>query len=106
MKPWFYNYRIILYFLSLAIIFTGCSSHDKMVDKFDKWETLAESSQPVTPVHKKDNTDSESTPEDKSLTKNTTFSPETQRQNLYENKYNCLKYLSPCECILFLSMLY
>jgi len=58
--------------LSLILIFTGCSSHDKKPDRFDKWKTLAEKSQPVTPVSMQKMGKVESRPLNKSLTKVTT----------------------------------
>ena len=61
-------------------ILTGCSSHDKKVDRFDKWETLAENSQPVTPVPLTDKQEIESTPLDKILTKTASPGDQTQIQ--------------------------
>ncbi|MBU0465186.1 MAG: type IV pilus secretin PilQ [Proteobacteria bacterium] len=84
MRPWFYKYKLIFYFLSLMFIIAGCSSHDKKVDRFDKWEALAENSQPVTPVPKKDIFEVESTPSDKTLTKVSTPGAQAQQPTLPE----------------------
>jgi len=53
-------------------IFAGCSSHDKKPGSFDKWKTLAKTSQPVSPVHKRDIGKLESTPLNNGLIKVTT----------------------------------
>ena len=84
MRPWFYKYKLIFYFLSLMFIIAGCSSHDKKADIFDKWETLADNSQPVTPVPEKDIVEVESTPSDKILTKASTPGAQEQIQTLPE----------------------
>ncbi|RLB90900.1 MAG: type IV pilus secretin PilQ [Deltaproteobacteria bacterium] len=72
MKPRFYRYRLIFLFFSLMFIFAGCSSHDKKPGSFDKWKTLAKTSQPVSPVHKRDIGKLESTPLNNGLIKVTT----------------------------------
>ena len=66
------------------IILTGCFSYDKKIDRFDKWETLAENSQPVTPVPQKEIEEIESIPLDKNLTKRTSPGDQTQIQIVTE----------------------
>ena len=56
MKICSFQHLIISLLISLGLIFSGCASHDKKtteVRKFDQWKTLAEKSQPVTPVPEK-----------------------------------------------------
>jgi type IV pilus assembly protein PilQ len=65
-------------------ILTSCSSHDQKVNEFDKWEALAEDSQPVTPVPRKDPIEIESALSEKKLTKDTTFLTQSQIQSLSE----------------------
>jgi type IV pilus assembly protein PilQ len=88
MGTWFYKYKLIILFLSLFIIFTGCSSHDKKNTKFDEWKTLAQNTQPVTPVPEKETVEFESAISDKLLTKQST--PQSQTQKLPEQPQKLL----------------
>jgi len=51
------------------LVITGCSSHEKKIDGFDKWEALAENSQPVTPVPQKGSFEIESSDLEKPVAK-------------------------------------
>lgn len=84
MRTQFYKYRTIFLFLSLFLIFAGCSSHDKKIDRFNKWKILAETSQPVTPVPEKKTVDFKLPHADKEVTINAT--PLEQIQDLPEEK--------------------
>jgi len=62
----------------MILIIAGCSSHDKKVNRFEKWEALAQSSQPVTPVPEKELTELESPSFKKNIATINTPQPENQ----------------------------